>query len=307
MLKTLKWLLAFLCAAIACIMLSLTLTHPAYGIGLFALGAFIVTPAKHMKPMIAVLAILPTVCLGLRHTNFQVEIFDAQAKTLEPGQYTAKSDDIARLVTARLVIRDGGYLIFAEAHAAPGVGLDEGTLYREPHRALFYQGIPPAPDPKSDPITAGIVYNALSKAMAGRVPRQEPEVPGGATQWGGGDTYWGMFPNEFDHRCNLQAAKSGVWEGQSTNPHFPTRVRVTIADHKLANIEVLQKWHSEYGKAAFEQMPARMLQTQEVNLDAVSGATRSSLIVRSAVWNACQKAIASSPEPPKPSAQTVVP
>ena len=291
MLKTLKWIGAGLLAVISSIMLSVTLTPPVYGMGLAALAAFMVTPPERVKLMVAILAVIPAALLGLRHINFQFDTPQVVPSTLEPGQYTAKSDDLARLVTVRVVIRDGGHLIFAEAHAAPGVGLDEGTLYREPHRALFYQGIPPAPDPKSDPVTATVVYNALAKAMSGDIERQEPQLPEGATQWGNGDTYWGMFPSEFDHRCALKDAKDGVWEGTSSNPHFPTRVRVSIAANKLANIEVLQKWHSDYGKAAFEQMPARMIEQQEVNLDAVTGATRSSLIIRSAVWNACQKAI----------------
>ena len=289
--KFLKWGFATLCGLLACVMLCLTLTNPAYGIGIMALGAFIVTPPERVKLMIAVLAVLPATCLGLRQLNFDLQRKDVTPGALEAGQYTAKSDDLARLVTARVVIREGGHLIFAEAHAAPGVGLDEATLYREPHRALFYQGIPPAADPKSDPVTAAVVYNALAKAMSGDSPRQSPEVPGGATQWGDGDTYWGMFPSEFDHRCDLSKAHNGSYEGESTNPHFPTRVRIRIVDNQLVNIEVLQKWHSQYGKAAFEQLPARMLEQQEVNLDAVSGATRSSLIIRSAVFSACQKAI----------------
>lgn len=272
-------------------MLGVTLTQPIYGLGLAAMAAFLVTPPKHMKIMVAGLALVPALLLGARHYNFELDTLEANPKSLTPGQYTAKSDDLAKLVTVRIVVREGGHLIFAEAHAAPGVGLDEGTLYREPHRALFYQGIPPSPDPKSDPTTAAIVYHALSKAMSGSVPRQEPQLPEGAAQWGDGDTYWGMFPSEFDHRCALPDAKDGIWEGLSTNPQFPTRVRVSIAANKLANIEVLQKWHSDYGRAAFEKLPALMIENQEVNLDAISGATRSSLILRSAVWNACQKAI----------------
>jgi len=298
MLKTLKWTASALCIVLSTIMLSVTLTNPIYGMGLAALAAFLVTPPERWKLMVAMLAIIPAVLLGLRHYNFQLETVSASPHTLEPGQYSTKSDDLAKLVTVRIVIREGGHLIFAEAHAAPGVGLDEGTLYREPHRALFYQGVPPAPDPKSDPTTAAIVYHALAKAMSGTIPREEPQLPEGAAQWGNGDTYWGMFPSEFDHRCALSTAKDGIWEGISSNPQFPTRVRVTIAANKLANIEVLQKWHSEYGRAAFEQLPARMIDRQEVNLDAVSGATRSSLIIRSAVWNACQNAIAANTTSP---------
>ncbi len=227
-----------------------------------------------------------------RRYALDVPVYEAGTKrpTLAAGQYTAKSDDPLRLVTARVVIRENGALIFAEAWGAPFAGLARETLWHEPHRALFYQTLPPEPDPRSDPVTITLLYNALSKALSGEVPREEPAIPEGARIEGGSDTYWGMFPDEFDHRCDLSRAKDGKYRGVSTNPLYPVTVDLAIERGRIAGLNVIEGWSSWRGEAGLRDMPKKIVRANEINVDAVSGATRSSLIVRSAAWKACQDA-----------------
>lgn len=238
-----------------------------------------------------VVGALLVLAYALRLFNLSAEVPEASSVSLQAGQYTASSDDLLRLVTVRVVVRAGGALIFAEAHAPPLLGFDRGTLQLEPRRALFFQSLPASADPTSDPVTARLVRNALSKALSGASPREDPVLPPGARAIDGKqDTYWGMFPSEFDHRCDLSQVADGAYEGTSSNPSFPATVRIRVQRGRLVHVDVLKKWSSGHGEAAFRDLPKRMVEKNEVAVDAVSGATRSSLILRSAVFHACRAA-----------------
>ncbi|MFT7623618.1 MAG: hypothetical protein ACI9WU_002801, partial [Myxococcota bacterium] len=233
---------------------------------------------------------------GVRALNFATpDPPPVNLSALSAGQYTGRSQDFLRSVHVRAVVREGGHLIFAEAHSLPFFGLDRETLYHEPHRALFFQGVPPAAADSSDPETARLVHFALAQALSGEESPEEPRVPEGARVEGGVDSYWAMFPNEFDHRCDVSKVPDGAWRGTSSSPRWSIEVEIEVLGGVLRDVRVVQKWSSGYGAKAFAEMPGQMVQNNAVDVDLVSGATRSSLLIRSAAYHACAAALASGP------------
>ena len=87
----------------------------------------------------------------------------------------------------------------------------------------------------------------------------------------------------FDE-IDLSQAADGVYEGQCDTGVVRARVQVTVRDHRLESIELLEH---ENGKGApAEVILERMLQHQTTAVDTVSGATCSSKVLRKAVENA---------------------
>lgn len=69
-------------------------------------------------------------------------------------------------------------------------------------------------------------------------------------------------------------------------------VRVTYADDKIQAVEVVKQSESEdVGKAAVEQLPAKMVAANSYDVDAVSGASASSNAIKSAVKDALAKTV----------------
>ena len=87
----------------------------------------------------------------------------------------------------------------------------------------------------------------------------------------------------FDE-IDLSQAADGVYEGQCDTGVVRARVQVTVRDHRLESIELLEH---ENGKGTpAEVILERMLQQQTTAVDTVSGATCSSKVMRKAVENA---------------------
>ncbi len=81
-----------------------------------------------------------------------------------------------------------------------------------------------------------------------------------------------MFPTEFrEYDVNFIYAK----------------VEVTVQDGKITNIELLDH-KNERGKPA-EAILDKMIDAQEINVDAISGATNSSTVIKKAAENALKK------------------
>ena len=83
---------------------------------------------------------------------------------------------------------------------------------------------------------------------------------------------------------DLTTVGDGEYYGESDVGFVCARVRVVVKDHRLTDIELIEHVH-EKGAAA-EVLPDRMLEEQRVDVDAVSGATSSSNVIRDAVYNA---------------------
>ena len=87
----------------------------------------------------------------------------------------------------------------------------------------------------------------------------------------------------FDE-IDLTKVEDGVYEGQCDTGVVRARVQVTVRDHQLESIELLE--HENGRGAPAEALLDQMVQEQTTAVDAVSGATCSSKVIRKAVENA---------------------
>ena len=91
---------------------------------------------------------------------------------------------------------------------------------------------------------------------------------------------------KVDHPRHLD----GVYEGSSMSGPVKVRVRVSIEDQRISNIQLIE--HSTWkGKEAEAIIPDRIVQGQSTEVNVVSGATRSSRVIMNAVQNAVDKAM----------------
>ena len=87
----------------------------------------------------------------------------------------------------------------------------------------------------------------------------------------------------FDE-IDLTKVDDGVYEGQCDTGVVQARVQVTVRDHQMESITLLEH---ENGKGTpAEAILDQMVQNQTTAVDAVSGATCSSKVIRKAVENA---------------------
>ena len=87
----------------------------------------------------------------------------------------------------------------------------------------------------------------------------------------------------FDE-IDLTKVDDGVYEGQCDTGVVQARVQVTVRDHRMESIELLE--HENGRGTPAEAILDQMLQNQTTAVDAVSGATCSSKDIRKAVENA---------------------
>lgn len=87
----------------------------------------------------------------------------------------------------------------------------------------------------------------------------------------------------FDE-IDLTKVEDGVYEGQCDTGVVRARVQVTVRDHRLESIELLE--HENGRGAPAEAILDQMVEEQTTAVDAVSGATCSSKVIRKAVENA---------------------
>ena len=87
----------------------------------------------------------------------------------------------------------------------------------------------------------------------------------------------------FDE-IDLTKVEDGVYEGQCDTGVVRARVQVTVRDHQLESIELLK--HENGRGTPAEAILDQMVRTQTTAVDAVSGATCSSKVIRKAVENA---------------------
>ena len=87
----------------------------------------------------------------------------------------------------------------------------------------------------------------------------------------------------FDE-IDLSKVEDGVYEGQCDTGIVRARVQVTVRDHRLESIELLE--HKNGRGTPAEAILDQMAQDQTTAVDAVSGATCSGKVIRKAVENA---------------------
>ena len=83
---------------------------------------------------------------------------------------------------------------------------------------------------------------------------------------------------------DLTKVVDGVYEGQCDTGVVRARVQVTVRDHRMESIELLE--HENGRGTPAEAILSQMVQKQTTAVDAVSGATCSSKVIRKAVENA---------------------
>ena len=87
----------------------------------------------------------------------------------------------------------------------------------------------------------------------------------------------------FDE-IDLTKVEDGIYEGQCDTGIVRARVQVTVRDHQMERIDLLE--HENGRGTPAEAILDQMVQDQTTAVDAVSGATCSSKVIRKAVENA---------------------
>ena len=87
----------------------------------------------------------------------------------------------------------------------------------------------------------------------------------------------------------LSQVRDGVYEGYYDVDLVKARVRVTVKDHRIENVELVEHEHGRGEKA--EVLPRKVVEEQSVNVDIVSGATSSSKTILKAIENALRQGL----------------
>ena len=88
---------------------------------------------------------------------------------------------------------------------------------------------------------------------------------------------------------DLSKVADGVYDGSCETGVVNATVQVTVRDHVIADISLVR--HDNGRGASAEAVLQQMLRSQTTDVDAVSGATCSSKVIRKAVENALTKGL----------------
>lgn len=81
----------------------------------------------------------------------------------------------------------------------------------------------------------------------------------------------------------------GIYQGAATEGPVSVVAEVTILDRRIAKVDLIQ--HRNWkGGAAGDVIPDRIIEAQSTDVDGVSGATMSSVVIMNAVEDAVRKA-----------------
>jgi len=89
--------------------------------------------------------------------------------------------------------------------------------------------------------------------------------------------------------------KDGVYEGEAVGYRPGIKVSVTIKDNKMVSITVIehQEVNASYYQKAIEIVPGEIIKEQDTDVDAITGATFTSIGIMNAVNDALSKALVS--------------
>ena len=88
---------------------------------------------------------------------------------------------------------------------------------------------------------------------------------------------------------NISDIPDGVYIGEYDVNFIYARVEVTVQNGEITNINILEHRH-ERGKAA-EAITNKIVDEQKIDVDAISGATNSSAVIKKAVENALKNGL----------------
>ncbi len=86
---------------------------------------------------------------------------------------------------------------------------------------------------------------------------------------------------------DLMNIKDGVYQGSYKTALVSVKVEVTVKDHKIINIKILEHLNGQ-GKRA-EVIVEKVINEQKLKVDVISGATASSKVILKAIENALSK------------------
>ena len=88
---------------------------------------------------------------------------------------------------------------------------------------------------------------------------------------------------------NISDISDGVYIGEYDVNFIYAKVEVTVQNGKITNINILEH-RNERGKAA-EAITNKIVDEQKIDVDAISGATNSSTVIKKAVENALKNGL----------------
>lgn len=83
---------------------------------------------------------------------------------------------------------------------------------------------------------------------------------------------------------NISGMGDGIYTGACNAGYIYAKVEITVKDGEIVNINLLQH-DNERGTLA-EKITDKVITEQQVDVDAVSGATNSSMVIKKAIENA---------------------
>jgi len=83
--------------------------------------------------------------------------------------------------------------------------------------------------------------------------------------------------------------QDGIYDGSAKNGPVKVKAKITVSEQKITNIDLIEHRTWKGGQAE-GIIPARIIEAQSTKVDAVSGATMSSVAIMNAVEDAVQKA-----------------
>lgn len=86
---------------------------------------------------------------------------------------------------------------------------------------------------------------------------------------------------------DISSLKDSVYNGSYSYLCMPYRVAVTVEEKQIKKIEITKNYKRKWAKMAEGVIP-RVLEAQNTNVDAVSGATTSSKALLMAIYNALE-------------------
>ena len=83
---------------------------------------------------------------------------------------------------------------------------------------------------------------------------------------------------------DLSALPDGTYEGECDVGFIYARAAVTVRDGRIASVDLLA--HENGRGAAAERVPESVVEEQRIGVDAVTGATNSSSVIKKAIEHA---------------------
>jgi len=93
------------------------------------------------------------------------------------------------------------------------------------------------------------------------------------------------------NNVDLNKVKDGNYEGYLDKKYITAKVNVKVKKHKIVAIDILEHKHGPNKKYGADSIVDKIISKQSLDVDAVSGATGSSKVIRKAVEIALNKGL----------------